>query len=61
MKTILHLKDVQILDKKAQQGILGGGFGPCSQQSDCGSPECWVCVPTNNGGRCLLLYSCPDY
>jgi len=60
MKTIVNIKDVQILSKKAQSSILGGGFGPCSQQSDCGPANCWVCVPFPSGGRCLLLNSCPN-
>ncbi|WP_046757394.1 hypothetical protein [Kordia jejudonensis] len=61
MKTILNISEIQILSKNEQRGITGGGFGPCSQTSDCGTPDCWVCVPfANGGGRCLLLFSCPQ-
>lgn len=61
MKTILNIKSIQVLTKKEQGNILGaaGGFGPCSQTSDCGPANCWVCVPFTFGGRCLLLNSCP--
>lgn len=61
MKKILNIKEVQVLSKTAQRSILGGGFGPCSQTSDCGPANCWVCVPTNDGGWCLLLNSCPNF
>ncbi|MBC8753738.1 hypothetical protein H2O64_03595 [Kordia sp. YSTF-M3] len=61
MKTILNIKEVQVLTKKEQGNILGGGFGPCSQTSDCGPANCWVCVPFTFGGRCLLLNSCPSF
>ncbi|WP_298424779.1 hypothetical protein [uncultured Kordia sp.] len=59
MKTILNISEVKILGKKEQRAIRGGGFGPCSQTSDCGAADCWVCVQPI--GRCLLLFSCPDY
>lgn len=58
MKTILNISEIQILSKKEQSVITGGGFGPCSQTSDCGSADCWVCVQPI--GRCLLLFSCPQ-
>lgn len=57
MKTILKIKEIKVLTKKEQGSILGGGFGPCSQTSDCGPANCWVCVQPI--GRCLLLFSCP--
>ncbi|WP_430412505.1 hypothetical protein [Kordia sp.] len=58
MNTILNISEVKILSKKEQRGITGsGGFGPCSQTSDCGPANCWVCVQPI--GRCLLLFSCP--
>lgn len=60
MKTILNIIEVQILSKKEQRDIFGGGggFGPCSQTSDCGPANCWVCVQPV--GRCLRLFSCPE-
>jgi len=61
MKTMLKIKEIQVLTKKEQRSILGGGFGLCSQTSDCGPANCWVCVPFNDGGRCLFLFSCTDY
>lgn len=60
MKNILKISNITILGKKEQRSITGGGFGPCSQTSDCGTPDCWVCVPFTFGGRCLLLNSCPN-
>ncbi|AXG70357.1 hypothetical protein KORDIASMS9_02596 [Kordia sp. SMS9] len=62
MKSILNIKEVQVLSKTEQSNIVaGGGFGPCSQTSDCGTPDCWVCVPFTFGGKCLLLNSCPSF
>lgn len=58
MKSILNIREIEVLSKKQQRSVLGGGFGPCSQQSDCRSADCWVCVQPI--GRCLLLFSCPS-
>ncbi|MGH1385505.1 hypothetical protein [Kordia sp.] len=59
MKTILKIKEIQVLSKNEQRNILGGGFGPCSQTSDCGPANCWACAVFNNGnGWCLLFNGC---